>query len=82
MPTSTGGGEGKGFGPFSVKSGNTLAAQLGIPAGVVTAAAFFDDVGGFLARLRAGRSQIVLCNSLPMYFHFFPLLPPISSLHI
>ena len=75
MPTSTGGGEGKGFGPFSVESGNALAAQLGIPADVGTAAAFSDDVGGFLARLRAGRSQIVLWKSRPMYGHFFALVP-------
>ena len=32
MPTITGGGEGKGFGFFCVESGNTLAAQLDIPA--------------------------------------------------
>ena len=65
----------KGFGPFSVEQGNALAAQLGIPADVGTAAVFSDDVGGFKKRLLAGRSQIMLWKSRPMYGHFFALVP-------
>ena len=65
----------KGLGPFSVEQGNALAAQLGIPADVGTAAVFSDDVGGFKKRLLAGRSQIMLWKSRPMYGHFFALVP-------
>ena len=75
MPTSPRGGDGKGFGPFSVSQGNDLAARLGIPADVGTAAVFSDDPGGFKRRLLAGRSQIVLWKSRPMYGHFFALVP-------
>ena len=75
MPTSPRGGEGKGFGPFSVTQGNDWAARLGIPADVGTAAVFSDDPGGFKRRLLAGRSQIVLWKSRPMYGHFFALVP-------
>ena len=64
-----------GLGPFSVEQGSALAAQLGIPADVGTAAVFSDDVGGFKKRLLAGRSQIMLWKSRPMYGHFFALVP-------